>query len=104
MKRALSVPRFRQRVLVRPQHLQLTGESGEISLDVVGRYETLQQSYDEICARIGIPSTDLERKNPSQHAAFTDYYDDELRDIVKDFYSDDLRIFGYDFPGSEPTN
>jgi len=104
MKRALSVPRFRQRILVKPQNLQLITNTGEIALDAVGRYESLQESYDEICERIGIPSTDLERKNPSKHAAFTEYYDDELRNIVGDYYQDDLRIFGYDFPASEPTN
>ena len=104
MKRALTVPRFRQRVLVKPQFLQLSDSGGEIALDAVGRYESLQQSYDEICERIGIPSTDLERKNPSQHAAFTEYYDDEMRDIVADYYRDDLRVFRYEFPDSEPTN
>ena len=104
MKRALSVPRFRQRILVKPQNLQLSDDNGDIALDVVGRYETLQQSYDEICRRIGIPGKDLERKNPSQHAAFTEYYDDELRDIVAEYYRDDLAAFGYEFPPSEPTN
>ena len=104
LKRALSVPRFRQRVLVRPQHLQLTDDSGQLALDMVGRYETLQQSYDEICERLGLPSIDLTRKNPSTHAAYTDYYDEELRDIVAEFYSEDLQLFGYDFPPSVPTN
>ena len=104
MKQALAVLRFRQRVLVKPQQLQLSDQDGDIALDVVGRYETLQQSYDEICERIGIPSTDLDRKNPSKHAAFTEYYDDELRDIVAEYYQGDLAAFGYDFPPSEPTN
>ena len=104
MKRAFSVPRFRQRALVRPQHLQLSDQAGEIALDFVGRYETLQQSYDEACERIGIPSTDLERKNPSKHAAFVEYYDDELREIVSDYYKDDLQTFGYGFSDNDPTN
>jgi len=98
------VPRFRQRVLVRPQSLQLTGDSGEIAMDVVGRYETLQASYDAICERIGVRTSDLARKNPSKHATYTDYYDDELRQVVGDYYKDDLRIFNYDFEPSEPTN
>ena len=104
MKRALTVPRFRQRILVRPQNLQLLADDGEIALDAVGRYESLQQSYDDLCRQIGIPAKDLERKNPSRHAAYTEYYDDELRDIVGEYYQDDLSIFGYDFPPSEPTN
>ena len=104
MKRALSTPRFRNRILVKPQSLQLSDENGTIALDYVGRYESLQQSYDDICERIGIPSTNLERKNPSKHKPFIDYYDDELRRIVSDFYQDDLQTFGYEFPDSGPTN
>ena len=104
MKRALSVPRFRQRVLVRPQYRQLTDEHGDLALDYVGRYEDLQSSYDEVCSRIGVPTTELGRKNPSKHRSYTSYYDDELRDIVGEFYADDLRLFGYDFLPSEPTN
>ena len=104
MKRALSVPRFRERALVRPQYLQLSGSGGEIALDFVGRFEQLQESYDRICERVGVPTTDLSRRNPSEHAAYTDYYDDELKEIVADFYAEDLRRFDYDFVPSEPTN
>ena len=104
MKRALSVPRFRQRVLVRPQYRQLTDEHGELAIDFVGRYEDLQTSYDEVCARLGVPTTSLGRKNPSEHSSYTSYYDDELRGIVGEFYAEDLRLFGYDFLPSEPIN
>ena len=82
MKRYLTAEQFRQRILVRPLSELLTYKSGEIAVDYLGRYEDLQQSYDEVCERIGIPSTDLTRKNPSSHAAFTKYEDDDLRDIV----------------------
>ena len=44
------------------------------------------------------------RKNPSSHDAYLNYYDPELREIVADFYAEDLRLLGYDFPPSEPTN
>lgn len=104
MKQALSRPQFRQRVLVKPQYLQLIDASGEIALDYVGRYETLQESFNEICERINIPATNLGRKNASDHTTYSEYYDDELRDIVADFYSEDLKRFGYDFAPSEPTN
>lgn len=98
MKSALTVPRFRQRILVTPQNLQLSDSSGCIALDYVGRYENLQSSYDEVCSRVGIPSEKLPVKNTSKHAAFTDYYDEELHAIVANFYADDLRAFDYDLP------
>ena len=62
MKDRLSRARFRQRILVRPQHLQLCDADGEVALDFVGRYEDLQHSYDIICERIGIPGTPLSRR------------------------------------------
>lgn len=98
MKRALTVPRFRQRVLVRPQYQLLTDARGQIALDKVGRYENLQASYDAICAKIGIPPSPLRKTNESKHNSFVEYYDDDLRAIVADFYKDDLNKFGYDFP------
>lgn len=100
MKKALSVPKFQRRVLVTPQYLQLTDADADIELDFVGRYEFLQDSYDDICSKIGVPSSDLGVKNASDHATFTSYYDDELRTIVGDFYDGDLRLFNYKFPES----
>lgn len=104
MKRALTRSRFRERILVTPQALQLCDTDGEIALDYIGRYENLQQSFDRVCEQIGISTSDLPQKNPSKHAAYTAYYDDELRRLVSEFYKDDLAIFGYDFEPSGPTN
>ena len=97
MKQALRRPRFRERVLVRPQVLQLVDEHGDIAMDYVGRYETLQQSLDDISDRLRVPPTTLPQKNASEHAVYTECYDDELRDMVANFYAADLRSFGYDF-------
>ncbi len=95
MKRALTSPRFQQRILVTPQANLLRNHDGVIGIDAVGRYEELQSSYDEICNRIGIPSTELPRKNQSEHAGYEDYYDDELRKLVAAFYAKDFEMFSY---------
>ena len=98
MKDRLPRERFRQRVLVRPQYQQLCSADGQVALDFVGRYEELQPSYDSICERIGIPGMELGKKNASVHSSFVDYYDDDLRQKVAEFYAEDLRLFAYDFP------
>ena len=104
MKGALGVERFRQRMLVKPQNQLLTDDDGKVAVDSVGRYESLQQSYDEICPRIGVPTMKLGRNNPSSHGAYAEYYDDELRDRVAEYYKDDLRIFSYEFDSGASTN
>ncbi len=96
MKRALRMPNFKQRILVRPQVELLTGSDGQLALDIVGRYESLQASFDEISAALGLPTVDLARKNASKHKSYTEYYDDELIESVAKFYADDFEKFSYD--------
>ena len=95
MKRALTIPRFRQRVLVRPQIEMLLDGSGELGMDFVGRYETLQESFAVVCRQIGIAEVDLERSNTSEHDAHASYYDDELLATVTAFYHRDFEAFDY---------
>ena len=95
MKRALLVPRFRQRVLVRPQADLLADANGDLGMDFTGRYETLQASFSEACRRIGLPEGTLQRTNAATHRPFAACYDDELLQAVTDFYQADFELFGY---------
>ena len=95
MKRALRVPRFRQRVLARPQADILTDAAGNVGMDFTGRYETLQGSFNEACRRIGLPERALRRANTAAHPPFAHCYDDELLQAVTDFYRIDFELFGY---------
>ena len=96
MKRALQVRRFRQRVLVRPQVEMLVDDKGELGMDFIGRYETLEQSFAEACRRIGVRAADLTQRNASAHGAYATYYDDELLALVTDFYHRDFEELNYD--------
>lgn len=97
MKAALARPRFRNRLLVRPQYLQLTDSDGKLVMDEVGRYEDLQSSLDAIMQRLGLASATLPVMNRSSHAHFQQSYDEELKDLVQAFYAKDLELFNYDF-------
>ena len=84
-------------ILFRPQHEFLTDEEGALLTDYVGRVEQMQQSFDEICRRIGIPSATLDQVNSSRRASYRDYYDQGLIDGVAKLYARDLELFGYEF-------
>ena len=86
MKERLLRQRFQRRILVRPQYQQICTTDRKIALDYVGRYEHLQESYDTICEQIGIPTTELGRKNSSNHSSYNELYDDDLRELVGNFY------------------
>ena len=84
-------------ILFRPQHEFVTDESGTLLTDYVGRVEQMQQSYDEVAERIGIPTTTLEVVNSSRRSDYRQYYDQGLIDGVARLYARDLELFGYQF-------
>jgi Sulfotransferase family len=84
-------------LLFHPQHIFVTDASGELLADHVGRVEDMQQSYDEIAARIGIPTARLDKVNASNRRNYREYFDPPMIDGVAKYYARDLELFGYDF-------
>lgn len=97
MKSAMGHQRFQQRVLVRPQYRQLISANGELAMDVIGRYETLQNSLDLILQKMGLQSVELKVKNSSEHGHYHEYYDTGLKEMVEEFYQEDLKRFDYSY-------
>jgi len=84
-------------ILFQPQHSFVTDPGGGLLTDFVGRVEEMQQSYDQICERVGIPTAQLDRVNSSSRNDYRDYYDPPLIEGVAKLYARDLELFGYDF-------
>ena len=85
------------RIIFQPQHSFLTDQDGTLQTDVLGKVETMQQSYDIIAQKLGIESNVLDRANRSRRGSYRDYFDQETIDGVAKIYARDLELFGYDF-------
>ena len=97
MHRILFELRPLDHVHFQPQYALLVDERGELATDFIGRVETMQQSYDELCARLGIPGRALDKVNGSRRGDYRQYYDSNLIDGVAQLYARDLQLFGYEF-------
>jgi hypothetical protein len=96
MRRVLANPPS-EHVLFWPQNTFLVDGEGKLLTDYIGRVETMQQSFEFIASKIGVPAVQLQKVNATERSAYRDYYDQELIDGVAKLYADDLKLFEYDF-------
>jgi len=81
-----------------PQHVFLTSYEGEVPIDFIGHYETLEKDFEFVCSKIGV-SQKLESINVTntQNRKYFRYYDPEMTEIIERVYKKDIQFFGYTF-------
>jgi len=65
-------------------------------VDAVGRFESLEEDFSQICRRLGL-SANLPHANRSSHRDYRFYYTDRTIEYVADRCRDDISRFGYAF-------
>jgi len=79
-----------------PQVEWLKDDQGRIAIDFIGKFESINDDFDQIKSIIGIEA-ELPHLNASKRAGYQSYYDDETRLIVAQWFHEDIEAFGYSF-------
>jgi chondroitin 4-sulfotransferase 11 len=83
---------------LRPQHEYLTGAAGGLAVDFVGRFETLGESFQEVCRLLGVRARlPVKYASRRQSRDYRRYYGARSRALVAERYARDIEIFGYAF-------
>lgn len=75
----------------------LYDQNSKCMVDYVGKFENLQQDFNEILTKIGIKEVELPVLNTSVHRFYKEYYNDTTRKMVEDAFKEDIDLFGYEF-------
>jgi hypothetical protein len=97
--RGLSASPWLQDVFFRPQSMFVTDVNGDSAVDFVGRFESLEDDFTQVCKILEIPlKKELAFANKGKYTKdYREYYNDETRKIVGEIYREDVKRFGYEF-------
>lgn len=81
------------------QHLTLQSRMIDLNrVDFVGRLETFDRDFGEVCERIGAPAVPTLPKNQTAPGGRDRQVSQELRELVGRMYARDYQLFGYPPP------
>ena len=82
----------------RSQHTFVTDDEGKIGVDFLGRFERLAEDFRFVQERIGLPRQRLPWLQRAHNAAkYTDFYNEETRQLAGERFRQDIEMFGYEF-------
>jgi hypothetical protein len=67
------------------------------NVDYVMRFESLADDFSKVCAGLDVSPVTLPQYNRSQREHYSAYYDDELRELVRQRFAAEIDRFAYTF-------
>ena len=72
-------------------------ENNKNIMDYIIKFENLQNDFDLLCDKIGIERMILPHENGTLHNHYSNYFDEETKEIFFKKYKKDIEYFGYKY-------
>jgi hypothetical protein len=90
--------RFIGKGFLKPQTYWLEDFNGEVSLDFVGKFESLHEDFHKVCEHLDLGEIKLPHAvKGDSGSCYREAYNDELIQLVADFYAKEIKLFDYEF-------
>ncbi len=83
-----------------PQYKYVCDKNLNLAVDFIGRFEQLQNDFDQVCETLGIEDTELAKDNATTSDGrkhYKEYYSKESKKIIAKIYKKDIELFDYKF-------
>ena len=92
----LKIDTLEQSLFLTPQY-EFIFTNNRLLLDKVVKFESLEFDLKKVFNKLNLSVQKVYQSRQSQHRHYTDYYDEETRQIIAEKYSKDIDYFGYKF-------
>lgn len=83
---------------LRNQIEKLTDLEGRVIVDFVGRLDSVSRDFATVCERVGVPPIEVPHLNGTGRGArYTELYDAETRELVRELYRRDIETYGFEY-------
>jgi len=78
------------------QYPMILNVDGDVGVDFIGRFESLEDDFRAVCRRIEVDHP-LGRCNAYPHRDYREFYSDNTRRLVERGWAQDIELLGYEF-------
>jgi Sulfotransferase family len=83
-----------------PQYKHTIDENGKMFIDKICKFENLENDLKEVLLKIGFTENEITHTNTKindrAHKNYTEYYNNDLINIINEKFLKDFELFGYD--------
>ena len=78
-------------------HKTISNKTIDFDIDYLIRFEQLNDDFKLVCKKLDIPYSPLPKRNKSKRTHYSEYYDDELIEIIRHKFIEEITFGNYRF-------